>query len=252
MCSLSYYAPGVPVDEQHLRNGAEVNDEGYGYALVADALYVGRSMDPGLLGEFAELRACYPDAPAVFHSRLSTGSAVTSDNIHPFTVAGDGTTVVFANGTLPYETRWLDVAGLCDTRVFAEESFPAIFSDLDDAVTFEMLTRWCTPANKMAIVTANPRYAEPVYLVNRDQFLVTGQGVLHSNSDHLGKGAGWDEATSGDGTLWRWRILQPGQCPSCFVFGCDGSCPPKTHPGHAHPAMRDETARRALVAGAPR
>jgi hypothetical protein len=247
MCSLSYYAPGVPVDEQHLRNGAEVNDEGYGYALVADALYVGRSMDPGLLGEFAELRACYPDAPAVFHSRLSTGSAVTSDNIHPFTVAGDGTTVVFANGTLPYETRWLDVAGLCDTRVFAEESFPAIFSDLDDAVTFEMLTRWCTPANKMAIVTANPRYAEPVYLVNRDQFLVTGQGVLHSNSDHLGKGAGWDEQVI-DGELYRWRLRQPGQCDRCSLFGCSGNCQ-----GDGRlPAHRNETARRALVAGAPR
>ncbi len=239
------------MDEQHLRNGAEVNDEYHGYAIATPGtLLVEKSADPEwLIRKFAAMRQVLPDAHAVFHSRLSTGSANTPENGQPLFCGDD--TVVAHNGALPFR-EWALADGYSDTRTFAEFVFPQAFADLDDTATFGLLEQWATPANKLVFLTVDPRYAEQAYIVHRGQWIVTPEGVLHSNSDHLGKGAGWDEATSGDGTLWRWRILQPGQCPSCFVFGCDGSCPPKTHPGHAHPAMRDETARRALVAGAPR
>jgi hypothetical protein len=110
-----------------------------------------------------------------------------------------------------------------------------------------------TPVNKMLIVTVNPQYDENIYVLSRDQWLATPAGVLHSNSDYLGKGAGWGEEITSDGHLMRWRALQPGQCRTCGVFHPDPAvhtAPPLALPGH--PAYRDETERREIVAAAGR
>jgi hypothetical protein len=221
VCHIAFYGPAVPVHKGHLRNAAEVNDEGFGYAIATDGkLITGRSMDPGLIERFAAERALYPEAPAVWHARLSTGSAVTEDHLHP--VAVDEHTLIAHNGHLPFPSL---PAHESDTLHFAVNVFPSVFSDLDDEATFETLHAWATPGNKMVVLTVDPRYRESAYVVHRDQFMLTDYGALMSNADHLGKGAGWDEETDENGDLWRWNV-----------------------PGRTR--LRNETQRRARVAAA--
>jgi hypothetical protein len=251
MCLISYHPPGVPADEGHLRNGIEVNDEGFGYAIAdGGTLLTERSMDPDLLDQFLALRQAHPGAPAVWHSRLSTGSAARLDKCHPMVVGDDPQTVLVHNGRIP-AGNWADRS---DTEVFAQDIFPRAFADLDDEPTFWLMEKFITTASKVAIVTVNPRYRENVYVTHLDQWLVTPGGVLHSNSDFLGKGAGWqEEVSAADGHLRRWRTLQPGQCRTCGVFHPDPAvhtAPPLAMP--AHPAFRDETERREIVAAAGR
>jgi predicted glutamine amidotransferase len=250
MCLLTLIPGDVAVPEQDLRNGHEVNTDGCGLAAVTDdGIIIERSMEP-LVDRAVALRAEYPYAPIVYHARLSTGSAATPENLHPFQAGDDDQTWIFHNGAL-HVGDW--AKDMSDTKAFADYIFPAAFAgSLDDAPMVALLEQWMTPLNKMLIVTVNPEYDENIYVLNRDQWLVTPAGVLHSNSDFLGKGDGWDEVVSEDGTLWRWRALQPGQCGSCHLYGCDGTCPPPTHPGHRFPATRNETERRAIVAAAGR
>lgn len=253
MCCIAVHAEGVPAEEEALRNLIVPNDDYHGYAMITPTGKIVTDKSPDgefLLGQFLALRKMFPDGPAVWHSRLSTGSAVTEENGHPLICAAD--TVLFHNGQLNVGTIASDDPR-SDTAVFAQDLFPA-FANLDDHYVFSLLEEWATPHNKMVFLTTSERYSEQVYIVNRDQWLVSPGGVLYSNSDFLGQGAGWDEMIR-DGDLYRWRVLQPGQCPDCFVYGCASLKKPglgcqrrMRHVGM--PAYRNETKRRAQVEAA--
>jgi len=254
MCLLSYYAPGVPVDEDELRRGAEVNDEGHGFALTLPAddvrgILTAKGMDFGsVLRLFAGMRSEYPQSHAAFHSRLATTGRVCTQQAHPVMCCPNGSewnAALFLNGTLdfPFEA----IGKLSDTEHLAHglESM-----DLDDPVHADALEIQAKRCNaKILILAADDLMAENAYIFNRDQWVVTPQGVLHSNADFRGKGTGWDESTCDDGTLLRWRMLQPGQCSFCFRYGCRNPAHPgEDYPPHP-PAWRNETERRAKVRG---
>jgi hypothetical protein len=251
MCHLVFYAPQVPVDVQHLRNGAEVNDEFHGFAIATPGrMVVAHAPDADwLIRQFRKVRDEHPGSPAIWHSRLSTGSANTLDNAQPLTCGADPQTVVAHNGALPFRD-WALADGYSDTRAFAEFVFPLAFADLDDPATFELLEAWSTPANKLAFLTASPRYESQWYLTHRDQWIVTPSGALHSNADFLGRDAGWGEHIDADGDVWRWRQWQPGQCAGCHAFHDGGQHPLPLKSGM--PAHRNESERRRQVAAAAR
>ena len=247
MCLISAFPPGIEPDLQHLRNGAEVWNDGYGYAVVGEfMIHTAKLMDAEkAIEQFARTRELLPDGWAVFHSRGSTGTAAKLAHCHPFKAGTDERTLIFHNGSLPF-TDWVKEQPLSDTEVFARHLFPLAFSNLDDKEQFQAMEDWLTPYNKAAILTVNPRYAENAYIVNRDQWIVAPDGSLHSNQDFLGYGTGWDEKVDWEtGDVHRWRIPVAGQCRRCHQMGCSGEgclSQPNLMPG-----QRNETLRRALV-----
>ena len=100
--------------------------------------------------------------------------------------------------------------------------------------------------DKVAFITANPRYERSWYVTHERQWIRTPDGALHSNPEFLGKGSGWAEMTDAGGDLWRWRVPQDGMCPRCWLRDCPGRCAA----GTLLPALRNETQRRLLVARA--
>lgn len=162
----------MPV-EKHLANGISMNPHGFGYALITREmdLLTGRSMySKEALDEFLTLRDQHPEGPALFHSRLSTGGIRYTLNCHPFIVGGvsktiaDPRTVIAHNGTL------FKAAGYrSDTREFAEDIFPRDFAALDNEETAEDLLTYVGKANKLVILTVDPRYKHISYLVNGSQ-----------------------------------------------------------------------------------
>lgn len=256
MCHIMALDEGIGADdytlsliEADLLRAAEVDDEGHGFAIMRPGrkMLTGTNMDAATaVAAFSVYRRQWPDSPAVFHSRLATTGRVSLDECHPF-LTPDNHTAVFLNGTLP--PPWNE-PGQNDTREFA--------------LTLHEMTRWrddlaadsgeltmLVPVlggligkqNKMLIMTDDPSQSRPMHVINRDQWVTTAYGALCSNADHLGKGVGWDEAAF-DGDLYRWRIVQPGQCAGCHLYGCERSCAPRPFDP---PAFRNETRRREAV-----
>ena len=254
MCCIAFHPAGIPADEAALRNIAEVDSDYHGYALATPGgkLLTDKSSDADyLIRNFLLLQSLYPQSAAVWHSRLSTGSANTEANGQPVICGNE--TVVVHNGQLSAGTQASDDPR-SDTVVFAQDLFPA-FASLDDPYVFSLLEEWAGPYNKLAFLTTNKRYAENAYIVSRGQWITTPEGILYSNPEFLGRGTGWDEVVR-DGDLYRWRVLQDGQCPDCHLYGCASLDAPGTgcqRKLHARPpAWRNETQRRAQVAAAGR
>lgn len=229
ICLITLLPPGVTVTpevREAILNGIEVNPDGAGMAIVADGYVIRRrSMDAyALLETFEVARSVWHEHWACFHSRLASDRqpAPAPEHIHPFQVGDDPTTLLFHNGSIPQLTS--DDDPRSDSRVLAED----VLGDPRNATyglsylgsDLPLLEFMLGPYNKAAVLTANPKYDEECVIVNRDQWLVTTQGVLHSNADYLGKGQGWRECYDDDGKLYRWNALQPGQCPVCHLYGC--------------------------------
>lgn len=199
MCMLSLYPPGIQPDPEHLLNGARINRDGFGYAIITGTtrsgrgLLTGKSMTaPDLVKQFCELREQHPEGPALFHSRLSTGGLRNTDNCHPFTVSNDDKTVLAHNGVLFSVPRG---ESRSDTRIFAEDMFPK-YRRLDkgypvkDGYRFTVLDQiaaWAGARNKIMILTANKRYRYSYYMINDDQGWWLDTGEWHSNRDYMGK-----------------------------------------------------------------
>jgi hypothetical protein len=185
MCMLSFYPPGVLPKQTRLENGAEVNPDGHGFAIVTGdrKLLIQKSMDAeDLIDRFIRLRHIHPDGPALFHSRIATSGLVDITGCHPFTVGGDVRTVVAHNGILfspgPKSLR-------SDTRIFAEDILPRRFRKLDRGKTQAQLRDYCGYSNKLVILTVNPARRETAYLVNGNQGHWV-DGEWHSNYDYSG------------------------------------------------------------------
>lgn len=241
MCHMMYYPPGVPADLDDLARAAEVNDEGHGMAWLDDhgLLFCFKSMSADVaISTFDVVRRAWPDSPAVFHSRLATTGLVSFDEAHPV-LTPDRHTAVFLNGTLDIPLA----PGESDTRRFASEYLSKL--NPDDHVhrqAIEDVAARC--GAKLLLLTDAKDRLEPVYVINQPQWIVTPYGALASNADHLGKGKGWAERTDADGTLWRWRVRQPGQCTGCDLYGCTTH---HIYPAAVPPAYRNETERRQRV-----
>jgi hypothetical protein len=220
MCLLSYYPPGAAPDPNALANGAWINRDGHGFAIVTDKrIIVRHGMDPEvLIATFTRMRSKHPDGPALFHSRFGTHGSIGRHNCHPFRVGGDRRTVLAHNGILPELVQPAKGDRRCDTRVAAEDFLPhEPFGPLDDPDSRERLGAWMGASNKLVILTVNPRYRQRTYLINAEHGLWDG-GVWYSNSDYL------DPTTA-----HRWAEDIDDLCPGCGAIGASrlagGYCP---------------------------
>ena len=204
MCLLSFYKPGCKPDLQRLRNGARLNKDGYGFAVVTadNRLIVGKGLKADdVIRRFGVVREQHPDGPAMFHSRYSTSGTTRSvENCHPFKIGRDKKSVVGHNGVL-----WSMPAGdaRSDTRYFAESVMkPKGFTRLDKISVRSALEEWLGAGNKLVVLTVNRRYRSQWYILNEDQGEWVGD-EWHSNSGHTG----WRKAKAAAST-WTGPIGQ--------------------------------------------
>jgi glutamine amidotransferase len=182
---LTYLAPGVQPDLDALARGAELNDHGHGFAIVANnRIVVRKDKDSAkLLDLFAQTRRLHPEGPALFHSRFATHGAKSKANMHPYHVGHDRRTVVAHNGVLPRSVHPKPGDSRSDTRVFAEDRLGTKpFADFDTTATKERLESWLGFQNKVLILTVDPRYANQAYLFNEDSGFWHND-VWYSNAD---------------------------------------------------------------------
>jgi hypothetical protein len=105
ICLTTMLKPGVLPDMAALRAGAEVNRDGYGFAVwTATGYLTGRGLDgPETLAEFEVARRSNPRGPALFWSRWATAGAISEANCQPLPVdLADGRGVMAHNGTIPH------------------------------------------------------------------------------------------------------------------------------------------------------
>lgn len=188
MCLLTYLPAQVQPDLDALFNGAVANDDGHGFAIVAgrrhNRLIVHRGLNAEtVLDAFVAARRQHPDGPALFHSRLATHGDATLDNCHPLVVGGDTRTVLAHNGVLPAAARPAPNDPRSDTRIAAEHYIPAL-GPLQYRRVREALQRWMTPANKMVILTVDPRFRQRSYLLNEASG-IWDNGSWYSNDSYL-------------------------------------------------------------------
>lgn len=184
MCMLTFYRPGAQPDADALTNGAVFNDDGHGFAIVADRKLIirhGLHFD-ATLAEFKRLRAEHPDGPALFHSRMGTHGDMSERNCHPFRIGGDRRTVIAHNGILPAAVQPSKDDPRCDTRIAAEDRFREV--DLADPAAQKTITEWMGRHNKIVILTVNPQYPEHAYILNEAAGIWIGD-TWYSNYDFL-------------------------------------------------------------------
>jgi hypothetical protein len=230
MCLLTFLPAGIPPDTSALRNGAEFNDDGHGFAIVAgDEIIVRHSLtaEP-LIDQFAGARRQYPDGPALFHSRLSThGAEHDLANCHPFTLGGDPRTVLAHNGILPAAVRPRKGDPRSDTRIAAETFLPG-FGSLRLRRNRLRAERWMTKANKIVILTVDRRYRDRAYILNADAG-IWDAGIWYSNDGYLPYVPRWTAADywSPDGPADPVPDWADGHCCVCHtaVELTDATCP---------------------------
>jgi glutamine amidotransferase len=226
---LSYFPAGIMPNETHITNGAELNPDGHGFAIVTGSrgnqrLMIHKGMDSAeVIARFMETRAKHMDGPALFHSRIATSGLTDVTGCHPFKVGSDNRTVVAHNGILfnPAPTSLKS-----DTRIFAETMLPR-FGSLDRPRKFAQLEKFAGPGNKLVILTVNPARRRNAYIVNAEAGHWE-QGQWHSNWDF--EGSWWEQygkAKYGKGKTIHYsskgtdtRDLEPWPCDVC---GCRDS-----------------------------
>lgn len=189
MCILSYLKPGVAVDEDGLLNGGLSNPDGHGWAITDTKngrIVIGKSMDLlEALDGFLAARKDLPDEHALFHSRWATHGTLDTSNVHPFIAGHSEQTVVAHNGILPREAHPRKGDTRSDTRLFADELLSTRYRRLNRERVQQALANWITSANKLVILTVDPRYRHNAFLINSHQGTWDKEtGIWHSNFDY--------------------------------------------------------------------
>jgi len=182
MCLLTFIPAGIEVNTVDLRNGADYNPDGFGFAIhCGDHIITGKGMDfETVLEQFVDARSRNKGC-ALFHSRITTHGNTNVENCHPFRVGGDTLTVLGHNGVLPIKVEKSDPRS--DTNIFASEYLPNIGGvyALDDPKVFADLEKW-SKGSKMVVLTAD-RHA------NKDYY------ILNEKDGHWSEGVWWSNAS---------------------------------------------------------
>ncbi len=182
MCLLTFIPEYTQPDIDLLATGALNNPDGFGYAI-----HTGRNIihNSGLkfiqiADEFLSLRDKY-QGPALFHSRITTHGGTTVENCHPFQVGRDELTVVAHNGMLPIAAK----NGKSDTRIFAEEMFPAWggASTLNSKKMRKKLAKFAS-GSKLVFLSANPDVQNDFTIINERDGHWDSNGVWWSNNSY--------------------------------------------------------------------
>ncbi|MFI5496623.1 hypothetical protein [Actinoplanes sp. NPDC051859] len=209
MCLLTFLPPNVTPDLDALHVGADYNPDGHGFAVVTDSrITIGHGMTADtVIDAFVAVRRTHPGGPALFHSRLATHGTIAEANCHPFTVGGDPRTVIAHNGVLPADVQPLPGDPRSDTRITAEDLLPAL-DPLRSRSTRQRLTRWMTTANKMVILTVDPRSKQQAYILNEQEGVWDG-GIWYSNDSYQ------PEGPAGIRRWWTEDEWPFEECPYC-------------------------------------
>ena len=213
MCLLTYYPSDVQPDTAALRNGADINNDGHGFAIVSRGqLIIGHGMDADtMINKFARLRAKHHSGPALFHSRMGTGGTVSRFNCHPFRIGGDKRTIVAHNGVLPYVLHPRKGDKRCDTRIMATDMLKGM--DLGDADYRDRLASFIGKGNRLVILTVNPAYDSSSYLINGHTGVWEGE-TWYSNRDYESLDYAPLDYVSGDGVM-----DLTAECTNCGNIG---------------------------------
>jgi hypothetical protein len=219
MCLLTFLPAGVQPDLDALSNGTLINNDGHGFAIVADhqvLVHHGIGAEQ-VIDAFADARRRHPDGPALFHSRFATHGATLLDNCHPFPVGGDPRTVIAHNGVLPANAQPAKHDPRSDTRIAADTFIPALGS-LRIRRIRKQVERWMGPHNKIVVLTVDRSFTQQAYILNESSGTWDG-GVWYSNDGYL------PPRSFGRGRLWSYlgwddqddRGLDlPDRCPNCW------------------------------------
>ena len=157
MCLLTYFPSNRQPNEENLRNGSYINNDGHGWAIVSNGtILTGHSLNADVaIREFVSTRKTHPNGPALFHSRFTTHGSTNLDNCHPFAVNGDQRTVIGHNGILACGNTIPKEDTRSDTRFFADEILPT-FKFWRKRVQ-RHLEGMIGSYNKIVILNVNPR-----------------------------------------------------------------------------------------------
>jgi glutamine amidotransferase len=235
MCLLTFLPAGVLPDTAALFNGATVNNDGHGFAIVAGGqLIVHRGMHAeAIIEAFAAARRQHPHGPALFHSRFGTHGEAIIDNCHPFPVGGDGRTVLAHNGILPPVVQPAKDDPRSDTRIAAEDFIPT-FGSLRTRRIRLRLQRWMSTHNKVVILTVDRRFKQRSYILNEQSGIWDG-GIWYSNDGYLptpparwlaASNVDWDWPPCSRRRAGDWRGSNVERCPNCEAITdvFDGEC----------------------------
>lgn len=188
MCMLTVIPAGHVPQGDGIYNGTITNDDGHGWAIVLPRrVMVYHDMNAYRAVErFEKARRKHPEGPALFHSRWATHGRVDESNCHPFKVGGDKKTVLAHNGVLKSEAHPGKGDPRSDTKKYAQDIFPQRFAhSLDSAEGRKRHEEWLGGGNKVAVITANPRYQERLYILNEQAGVWAPDGNWYSNRDYL-------------------------------------------------------------------
>lgn len=215
MCLLTYLPEGVLPDTHALRTGTLHHPDGHGFAIVTDgALLTQHGLDADhMVGCFHTLRQRHPDGPALFHSRWATHGAHDLGNCHPFPVGGDAGTVLAHNGVLPKRARPTTTDPRSDTRIAAEEILPR-FGSLRQQRVRRAVERWMGPDNLMVVLTIDPGFRRPGYILNEAKG-IWDQGIWYSNGSYRMPAEPDTEPVGGETAWVDWGTAPGWGCPIC-------------------------------------
>lgn len=223
MCLLTYLPPGILPNIERLSNGALINDDGHGYAIITadNELFTVKGMDASeVLDRFMVDRLKYPEGPAIFHSRYATDGTVTEDNIHPFTIAGDELSVVAHNGVLPL--RPMPGDSRSDTAILADTMIKRFGSPRRHKAQ-RRLMEWMGTYNKLVVLSVNPRFRKQAIIIN-ERAGSWVDGIWYSNEGYQGYRKHWftgsykQDADSHGGLTW-WEDAKGARDRDCFFCG---------------------------------
>lgn len=200
MCLLTYFEPGVQPDTGALLNGAALNSDGHGYAIVHDGQITVRKGLSGaaMVEAFAGDRARHPEGPALFHSRMATHGAEDKGNCHPFYVDGDRRTVIAHNGILPKDVQPRNGDRRSDTAILAA-GMAGRFGSLRKPQVRAAVKLWMGGYNKIVILSVNRRFGGNAFILNEEAGIWTPEGIWYSNDGYRLTGDRWSYSYYGDG-----------------------------------------------------
>jgi len=183
MCLLVFMDKNATAPEKSLRNAAENNPDGFGWAIhTGNKIMTHKGMDfDAVYDQFIEARKQYTGY-ALFHLRITTHGDTIQDNCHPFYIGSDRKSVLAHNGMLPIEPAKGDVRS--DTRILAEDLLPASggIAYLNSDKQIAEMEKWAQ-GSKLVLLSVNP--------ASKWQYLILNHQLGH-----------WGEATSNDEGVW--------------------------------------------------
>ena len=183
MCLLVFMDKNATAPEKSLRNAAENNPDGFGWAIhTGNKILTHKGMNfDAVYDQFIEARKQYTGY-ALFHLRITTHGDTYQDNCHPFYIGNDRKSVLAHNGMLPIEPAKGDVRS--DTRILAEDILPASggIALLNSDKQIAEMEKWAQ-GSKLVLLSVNP--------ASKWQYLILNHQLGH-----------WGEATSNDEGVW--------------------------------------------------